>query len=118
MRCINMSNSKFQVGQSAHWIYKKDNKYYIHDDMFMVQRVSLDELGHHYSLVDSNEDIIDWCREEDIFASLADAQKEWAVRTIRQNLSVNAALLGGQQSDKEMAELQLKIFRELINGRY
>ncbi len=113
-----MSKNKFQVGQSIHWIYKKDDKYHIHDDMFMIRQVSEDELGYHYSLVDSNEDIIDWCYEKDLFASLIDAQVEFVARTLRQSLSVSSDLLGEQQSSKDMAEISLRMFKELINGRY
>ena len=107
-------NNKFQVGQSVYWIYEKDNKHYIHDDMFMIQCVSLDELGHHYSLVDSNEDIIDWCREKDLFSFIEDAEKELIVREISRSCE---NLIGTSFDDKEREEkaqdIILKSFKKV-----
>ena len=64
--------NKYKVAQSVYWIC--DTK--VHSDMMVINRVSIDDLGYHYSLTDSNEDIIDWCREEDIFVNKKDAEKE------------------------------------------
>lgn len=77
--------SKFKAGSSVYLVYavpkknlkhKTDVRYEAHPDILMVNRVSKDEEGYHYSLVDSNEDIIDWCYEENIFGTFQDAENE------------------------------------------
>lgn len=78
------SESKFKVGASAYLVYavplkerhKTDIRYEVHPDILMINRVSKDDQGYHYSLVDSNEDIIDWCYEENVFGTLKDAEEE------------------------------------------
>jgi hypothetical protein len=75
--------SKWKVGQSVYLLYEKDGRFHIHEDMFVVQRVSEDELGFHYSIANGNEDIIDWCRQEDLFCFLDSAIEE----SIERNLS-------------------------------
>ena len=64
--------NKYKVGQSVYWVYDMG----VHPDMLVINRVSIDDLGYHYSLTDSNEDIIDWCREEDVFVNKQDAEQE------------------------------------------
>jgi len=86
MRCVNMqrNDSKHKIGASAYLIYavpvtgkhKTDTRYAVHPDILMINRVSQDDQGYHYSLVDSNEDIIDWCYEENVFGTLEDAKEE------------------------------------------
>lgn len=74
--------AKYGVGQSVYLVYKKGSEYCVHSDMLMVQRVSVDNEGYHYSLVDSQEDIIDWCYEEDIFGSEENAVEECIDRNL------------------------------------
>lgn len=75
--------NKYSAGRSAYWIYNSKGKSYVYDGMLVVARVSKDELGYHYSLENSDEDIIDWCREEDMFCTNKDAQEECLKRNGR-----------------------------------
>ena len=70
--------NKYKVGQSVYWICDEESygDTMVHPDLMVVNRVSIDDLGFHYSLTDSNEDIIDWCREEDVFPHREDAELE------------------------------------------
>ena len=68
--------NKFKVGQSVYLICDSNGVCAVHSDMMVINRVSIDDLGYHYSLTDSNEDIIDWCREEDVFPIKRDAEEE------------------------------------------
>lgn len=68
--------NKFKVGQSVYLICDSNGACTVHSDLMVINRVSIDDLGFHYSLTDSNEDIIDWCREEDVFPNKEDALKE------------------------------------------
>ena len=74
--------SKFQIGQTAYLIYKIGNEHEAHDDMLAIRSVSRDDLGYHYSVEDSNEDIIDWCREDNLFGSIGDAIEECVNRNL------------------------------------
>ena len=81
-----MRQSKFKIGSSAFFIYsvsakeastdKTDVRYIVCPDMMMVNRVSKDEQGYHYSLVSGHDDVFDWCYEENVFASEPDAVQE------------------------------------------
>lgn len=76
--------AKYSVGQSVYLMYRQQDNglYNVHDGMLAVQRVSVDDLGYHYSLMDSNEDIIDWCREEDVCGNYLDAISECVQRNL------------------------------------
>lgn len=77
--------NKYNVGQAVYWINESNEVY---DDMFVIQRVSIDNLGYHYSLVASNDDIIDWCREEDVFINKKDAELESRKRNALERIGV------------------------------
>jgi hypothetical protein len=66
--------NKYKIGQSVYWICDKNNEVY--PNVLMVNRVSIDSFGHHYSLTTPDDDIIDWCREEDVFMDKNDAENE------------------------------------------
>lgn len=81
-----MQKNKHQIGSSAFLIYsipgkkaasdKTDIYYEVNPDMMMVNRVSRDEYGYHYSLVTGHDDVIDWCYETEVFSNYKDAQDE------------------------------------------
>jgi hypothetical protein len=77
--------NKYNVGQAVYWIKESGEVY---DDMFVIQRVSIDNLGYHYSLVSSTEDIIDWCREEDVFIDKKNAELESRKRNALERIGV------------------------------
>ena len=82
MKNINMKKgkSKFKVGSSVFMVYKKGDRYHLYEGMCVIEKVSYDKLGYHYSITNSDEDVIDWCRDEDLFRSDADALREIAAR--------------------------------------
>lgn len=73
------------LGASVYWIYEKNGKCYVHDDMLVVQRVSEDELGFHYSLENASEERIDWCRQEDVFGTRETAEQECEKRNLNKH---------------------------------
>ena len=83
--------NKFNVGQTAYLIYEINSEHEANDDMLVIRTISKDDLGYHYSVEDSNEDIIDWCREDDLFGSINDAIEECVMRN----------LLGGNKNGME-----------------
>ena len=82
---------KFRLGQSVYLIQKAGSKFVVDDEMLMVNRLSTDEEGNHYSLINALDDHLDWCREEDVFSSLEQAEQECVRRntqtTIRRVLN-------------------------------
>ena len=64
-----------EVGKTAYWVYEYDGKYHVYDDLLVVRRVSKDEIGIHYSMENAYEDIIDWCRAEDVFENIKVAEE-------------------------------------------
>jgi len=77
--------NKYSVGQAVYWVRESGEVY---DDLFVIQRVSTDNLGYHYSLVSSTDDIIDWCREEDVFINKKDAELEGRKRNALEIIGV------------------------------
>ena len=90
-----MQRNKFQLGSSVYWIYAEDKNskdkakttYRIYPDMLMVNRVSKDENGYHYSLLNGHDDAIDWCYEENVFSTLEDAERE----VVKRNYTIMGA---------------------------
>lgn len=82
--------NKYNVGQSVYLVCCEENygDTMVHPDMMVINRVSKDHLGYHYSLTDSNEDIIDWCREEDVFINKYDAELESRKRNALELLNI------------------------------
>ena len=74
--------SKCKIGQSVYLLYKHNNQWAVHEDLFVIQRVSQDQEGHHYSLVGPNEDIIDWCY--DVYGSEAEAIEVMIERNLKE----------------------------------
>lgn len=68
-----MKKSKFSVGSSAYLVYNKNGKYYVDDRLFMVNRVSEDNKGYHYSLKCPSGSLIDWCYEDMLFLTRGQA---------------------------------------------
>lgn len=66
--------NKYKVGQTVYWVCDKNNEVY--PNVLMVNRVSIDNFGYHYSLTTPDDDIIDWCREEDVFFNKDEATRE------------------------------------------
>jgi len=69
-----MKKNKFYVGSSVYLVYNIDKKYYVHEDTFVVEKVSKDNCDYHYSLRNSYDDPIDWCYENMIFGTRKEAK--------------------------------------------
>lgn len=67
--------NKYKVGQGVYWLYNRKNETAVYPEVLVINRVSIDNLGYHYSLTTPHEDIIDWCREEEVFMSREDAER-------------------------------------------
>ena len=62
------------IGKTAYWVYEYEGEYHVYDDLLVVRTVSEDEHGMHYSMENAHEDVIDWCREEDVFGDIQAAE--------------------------------------------
>ena len=62
-----MKKNRFVVGSPVYLVYNKDGKYCVEDRLFMVNKVSEDESGFHYSLKCPSGSLIDWCYEDQLF---------------------------------------------------
>ena len=90
MKCINMKKNKFKEGQDAYLVYSFRDAphvcYFVYNDSLSVKSINRDEEGYYYTLISGTGNIIDYCREEDLFSSFVKASWKAAQRQIRHNL--------------------------------